>query len=61
MSDNATEDGGLDRAETELPASGEPASSVEAYETDDGVVFYDAENPLGWLKASTTVLLKEHV
>ncbi|WP_327052436.1 DUF7331 family protein [Halomicrococcus gelatinilyticus] len=61
MSDNATEDGELDRVDSELPASTEPASSVETYETEDGVVFYDAENPLGWLKASATVTLKEHV
>ncbi|MFH5798760.1 hypothetical protein [Haladaptatus sp. DYF46] len=61
MSDRATEDGTLDRAETELPVPDEPMSSIEAYETEDGVVFYDANNPLGWLKASSTVTLEKHV
>lgn len=61
MSDRATEDRALDRDETELPALDEPTGSIEAYETDDGVVFYDAENPLGWLKSSSTVTLEEHV
>ncbi|WP_227354671.1 DUF7331 family protein [Haladaptatus salinisoli] len=61
MSDRATEDSKLDRAETGLPAPDEPTGSIEAYETDDGVVFYDAENPLGWLKASSTVTLEKHV
>ncbi|GAA0199153.1 hypothetical protein ACFFQF_15830 [Haladaptatus pallidirubidus] len=61
MSDRATEDGTLDRAETELPAPEEPMSSIEAYETEDGVVFYDAENPLGWLKSSSAVTLKKQV
>ncbi len=60
MSDRASEDGMLDRAETELPVPEEPTSSIEAYETEDGVVFYDAENPLGWLKASSTVTLEKH-
>ncbi|WP_433624542.1 DUF7331 family protein [Halomicrococcus sp. NG-SE-24] len=61
MSDNATEDGRLDRAESELPAPAEPTDSIETYETDDGVVFYDARNPLGWLKASATVTLEDNV
>jgi hypothetical protein len=34
-----------------LPAA-DPRASVEAYETEDGTVLYDAENPLAWLKAS---------
>jgi len=33
--------------------------SIEAYETDDGVVFYDAENPLAWMEAGETVSLRE--
>ena len=33
--------------------------SIEAYETDDGVVFYDAQNPLAWLKAASTLTLSE--
>lgn len=34
----------------ELPD--DPRDSIEAYETDEGVVFYDARNPLAWLKAT---------
>lgn len=36
-------------------------SSIEAYETEDGVVLYDAENPLGWVKSSSAVTLKKQV
>lgn len=31
--------------------------SVESYETDGGVVFYDAYNPLAWVEASFSVRL----
>lgn len=34
--------------------------SIETYETDEGVVFYDAENPLAWLEAGETFSLREH-
>lgn len=38
----------------------EPAGrTTEAYECEDGVVFYDAENPLAWLQADETVLLPD--
>lgn len=33
--------------------------TVEAYETDDGVVFYDAAEPTAWLQAGTAVRLDE--
>lgn len=33
--------------------------TVEAYEVEDGTVFYDAENPLAWVEASNTVRLDE--
>lgn len=33
--------------------------TIEAYETEDGVVFYDADNPLAWLEATRTVSLEE--
>ncbi|GAB3665229.1 DUF7331 family protein [Halopiger thermotolerans] len=41
--------------------SSEPAGTetIEAYETDDGVVFYDAENPLAWVETSRTLTLDE--
>lgn len=34
-----------------LPAE-DPRATVEAYETDDGTVLYDAQNPLAWVKAT---------
>jgi hypothetical protein len=33
--------------------------TVEAYETDAGVVFYDAAEPTAWLQAEETVSLDE--
>lgn len=40
---------------------GEPASiaTVESYETDEGVVFYDAENPLAWVETTQTLALED--
>jgi hypothetical protein len=35
--------------------------TVESYETDEGVVFYDAENPLAWVEASAALPLSELV
>ncbi|ELY60220.1 hypothetical protein C491_02950 [Natronococcus amylolyticus DSM 10524] len=46
---------------------GEPSSepegtaTIEAYEIEDGVVFYDAENPLAWVEANRTLTLEEFV
>jgi hypothetical protein len=37
----------------------ESATTVESYETDDGVVFFDAQNPLAWVEASLTLRLSE--
>lgn len=33
--------------------------TVESYEVDGGVVFYDAENPLAWVETTETVALRE--
>ena len=61
MSDHA--DGQADVPQ--LPAGDEsageddPCASVERYDADDGVVFYDAQNPLAWLKATNAVCLDE--
>jgi hypothetical protein len=37
----------------------EDLASIESYETEDGVVFYDADNPLAWMEADRTVQLEE--
>ena len=50
-----------DRADASRPEQQEAASTVEAYEIDGGVVFYDAENPLAWVETTTTVQLSEQV
>jgi hypothetical protein len=42
-----------------VPAVGEPETRTEWYETDDGVVLYDAENPLAWIQARETVQLPD--
>lgn len=40
---------------------GEPAgiATIETYRTEDGIVFYDAENPLAWVEADRTLPLEE--
>ncbi len=35
--------------------------TVERYETDEGVVFFDADNPLAWVEATRTVKLDNQV
>lgn len=37
----------------------EPIEFIETYETDDGVVFYNVDNPLAWLESSDTQSLEE--
>ena len=61
MSDYANPGDELDRAEAALPEPSETDAPIEAYETEDGVVFYDADNPLAWLKAGRPLTLKEYV
>ncbi|MDR5673967.1 hypothetical protein RH858_12510 [Halalkaliarchaeum sp. AArc-GB] len=34
--------------------------TVEAYEDDGNVVFYDAENPLAWVEAAVALDLDKH-
>ncbi|WP_436343262.1 DUF7331 family protein [Natronorubrum sp. FCH18a] len=46
-----------DRSEPSSEPEG--TATVESYETDDGVVFYDAENPLAWVETSQTLTLTE--
>lgn len=45
----------------DLPDPSAGLESVESYRTEDGVVLYDAENPLAWLKATRTVSVDDHV
>lgn len=57
MTDHANSDRRQGESATSEP---EAVESIEAYETEDGVVFYDAQNPLAWLQTSVTVTLREH-
>ena len=41
------------------PAVSEAVRSTESYEVRNGVVFYDADNPLAWLQADHVVDLDE--
>ncbi len=41
------------------PAQSDAVQTTEAYETEEGVVFYDAENPTAWLQARATLELEE--
>ena len=41
------------------PVVADAVETTESYETEEGVVFYDAENPLAWMQAETVVDLDE--
>ena len=41
------------------PAVADAVAATESYEIDEGVVFYDAENPLAWIQTDTALLLEE--
>ncbi|MFB6079854.1 MAG: hypothetical protein ABEJ81_02460 [Haloferacaceae archaeon] len=43
------------RGDSTHPGTG----TVEAYEADGSVVIYDAEQPLAWIEASTSVALAD--
>ena len=40
-------------------AQDEAVARVEAYDDDDGVVLYDAQNPLAWIEAKRTVRVQD--
>lgn len=57
VTDHADADG---RRSDEPPnAPGDEGATIEAYETDDGVVLYDADNPLAWVQSTAPVSLDE--
>ncbi|QGA83280.1 hypothetical protein [Halomicrobium sp. LC1Hm] len=62
MSDNAHADE-RDSTEERRSEPGLPSAveTTETYETDEGTVFYDAENPLAWLQTDSAVTLTERV
>lgn len=58
MSTRANDDTTADETSLELRST---APSIESYETEDGIVFYDAENPLAWVETDRTLCLDELV
>ncbi|MFT4890833.1 MAG: hypothetical protein ACI9YT_001754 [Halobacteriales archaeon] len=48
-----------DRSVDRTPDEPDAVASVEAYETEDGVVIYDAENPLAWLESSSAIPIRD--
>lgn len=58
-------------SENDTPSTTDPTAScaespgsdaietTEMYETDEGVVFYDVDNPFAWLQSSSTVKLDD--
>lgn len=42
-------------------AENEAIASTEAYETEEGVVLYDAERPLAWIQSDAAVDREEMV
>lgn len=45
--------------ESREPAVPDAVETTEAYETDEGIVLYDAENPLAWIQSSNAVSIEE--
>ncbi|SDQ42753.1 DUF7331 family protein [Natronobacterium texcoconense] len=57
MSPPLNDDETTDRREPSSEPEG--TATIESYETEEGVVFYDAENPLAWVETSRTLTLEE--
>jgi hypothetical protein len=61
VNDRATGDDTRSTDGSDLPESDASRTDIEAYETADGVVLYDAQNPLAWMKASNAVALGDRL
>lgn len=49
-----------DSVESVCPESvADAVAATETYETEEGTVFYDSENPLAWIQAAETVPLTD--
>ncbi|WP_276270876.1 DUF7331 family protein [Haloarcula litorea] len=61
MSHHGSTTGESDRADDlrSEPALPDAVQTTETYETDEGTVFYDAQNPLAWVQTDTTMSLDE--
>ena len=54
----ATQDSAGERPD---PGVADAVESTESYQTEEGVVFYDAENPLAWVEATRSYAIEEQV
>lgn len=61
VNDRATGDESRSTDGSDLPEPDASQADIEAYETEDGVVLYDAQNPLAWMKASNAVALGDRL
>lgn len=61
VNDRATGDESRSTDGSERPEPDSSEAEIEAYETTDGVVLYDAQNPLAWMKASNAVVLGDRL
>lgn len=59
MTDANTETSGESERDSLGPPETDAARSTESYETSDGVVFYDSENPMAWVQADNAIDLDE--
>lgn len=59
MADHANEDRWKNRDAAREPTTTDGAETVESYEIEEGIVFYDAENPLAWVESNAAVPLRE--
>lgn len=57
--DATTEQDSTGADERPEPVVADAVETTESYETEEGVVFYDAENPLAWMQAETVIELEE--
>ena len=58
--DAAEQDSAGTDGDTE-PVVADAVATTESYDTDDGVVFYDAENPLAWIQTTLVFEISEVV
>lgn len=61
MPDSPMSDTDRAGAEHPEPDESDAVATTEAYEIDEGVVFYDAQNPLAWMQARATLDLHQMV
>jgi len=59
MAETPPSDGSTVEPDERLPA--DDVEFVETYETDEGIVFYDVDNPLAWLESDEVLTLDETV